>query len=36
MKFIETTAYRKAFIQYLRRGTPLELSLKAMAEERPK
>lgn len=35
MQFIETPAYRKAFIQYLRRGTPLELSLKAMAEEKP-
>ena len=35
MQFIETPAYRKAFIQYLRRGTPLELSLKAMAKEKP-
>lgn len=35
MQFIEPPAYRKAFIQYLRRGTPLELSLKAIAEEKP-
>lgn len=35
MDIIETPAYRKAFIQYLRRGTPVDVSLKAMAEERP-
>lgn len=34
MQLIDTPAYRKAFIQYLRRGTPLDISLKAMAEER--
>jgi hypothetical protein len=35
MHIIETPAYRKAFIQYLRRGTPLDISLKAMTEDRP-
>ena len=34
MQIIDTPAYRKAFIQYLRRGTPLNISLKAMADER--
>lgn len=35
MHIIETPAYRKAFIQYLRKGTAIEISLKAMAEEHP-
>lgn len=30
MHITETPAYQKAFIHYLRRGTPIELSLKAM------
>ncbi len=33
MQIIDTPAYRKAFIQYLRRGTPLNISLKALADE---
>ncbi len=35
MHIIETPAYRKACIQYLRHGTPLDISLKAMMEDRP-
>lgn len=35
MQIIDTPAYRKAFIQYLRRGTALDISLKAMVKERP-
>lgn len=35
MHIIETPAYRKAFIQYLRKGTPIEVSLKAAENERP-
>jgi len=34
MHLIETPAYRKAFIQYLRRGTAIDVSLKAAANER--
>ncbi len=34
MDIIETPAYRKAFIQYLRKGTAIEISLKAAANER--
>lgn len=34
MQIIHTPAYRAAFVQYLRRGTPLHVSLKA-AEQRP-
>lgn len=33
MYIIETPAYRKAFVQYLRKGTPLDVSFKAMARE---
>lgn len=35
MHIIETPAYRKAFIQYLRKGTAIEISLKAAAGEHP-
>lgn len=35
MQIIDTPAYRKAFIQYLRRGTALDISLKAMVKDRP-
>jgi hypothetical protein len=35
MQIIETPAYREAFIQYLRKGTPIDLSLKTMASEHP-
>ena len=35
MHILETPAYRKAFIQYLRKGTAIEISLKAAANERP-
>jgi hypothetical protein len=35
MQFIETPAYRKAFVQYLRCGIPIDISLKAMGDERP-
>jgi SPP1 gp7 family putative phage head morphogenesis protein len=34
-EIIHTQAYRKAFDLYLRRGTPIELSLKAVAQEHP-
>ncbi len=33
MHIIETSAYRKAFIQYLRKGTAIDISLKAAANE---
>lgn len=33
MKMIETSAYRKAFIQYLRKGTAIDVSLKAEANK---
>ncbi|MET0155760.1 MAG: phage minor head protein [Rickettsiales bacterium] len=35
MHITETFAYRKAFIQYLRKGTPIEISLKAAKSEHP-
>ena len=35
MHIIETPAYRKAFIQYLRKGTAIEVSPKAAENERP-
>lgn len=35
MHIIKTPAYRKAFTQYLRKGTAIEISLKAAANERP-
>lgn len=34
MDVTHTPAYRKAFTEYMRRGTPIELSLKAAAQER--
>lgn len=33
MHSVETAAYRQAFNQYLRKGTPIELSLKMMMQE---
>lgn len=35
MQFIETPAYRKAFIQYLRKGTAIDISPRAVPTERP-
>lgn len=35
MHIIETPAYRKAFVRYLRRGTPIDVSLKAYKQEHP-
>ncbi len=35
MHTIETPAYRKAFIQHLRKGTAIEISLKAAKDEKP-
>lgn len=35
MHITQSPAYRNAFIQYLRKGTPIELSLKAAQNEHP-
>ena len=35
MLITETSAYRKAFAEFMRRGTPIELSLKAAAQDHP-
>jgi SPP1 gp7 family putative phage head morphogenesis protein len=35
MKITHTLAYKKAFNEYMRHGTPIELSLKAAAQEHP-
>ena len=32
MNIINTPSYQKAFIQYLRKGTPIGLSIKAALE----
>ncbi|MCH2545980.1 MAG: minor capsid protein, partial [Alphaproteobacteria bacterium] len=34
MQIIDTPEYRKAFVQYLRRGAPIDVSLKAITEKR--
>ena len=34
MQIIDTPEYRKAFVQYLRRGTSIDVSLKSMTETR--
>jgi SPP1 gp7 family putative phage head morphogenesis protein len=35
MDITHTAAYKKAFNEYLRRGTPIEMTLKAALPERP-